>query len=270
MKGYVYILSNPSIPHLLKIGYTTNTLKQRIQELSSSTGVAEPFMLECYCESIDPVDDERIIHQKLYTYRYSPNREFFKISVSQASETLESVCKTKACFSLPSKNITTSKENRKADFIKVKKAASRLFNSQKDVYVKNILADLPVVSYRKNAENNIDYIIYNWSPSEDNSPVGKFGKGIISLLNTIDNVVYPNHKGFNLNESIRSRIKNFCRQHRCSIAKRTNGYELYGPKMLVRLDLNSPIFFTKERFSEIVYRVISLEKTLLIQIAKND
>ncbi|WP_250658081.1 GIY-YIG nuclease family protein [Alkalimarinus coralli] len=161
MQGYVYILSNPSIPELLKIGYTTTSLKQRIQELSSSTGVAEPFHLEGYCESVDPVDDERVIHQQLDSYRYSKNREFFKISVLKASRTLEFVCKTKASFSLPS-----NKNRLKTDATTIKASASSLFSNQKSLYVKKILTDLPKVNYRKNGENNDSYIIYGWSPFE--------------------------------------------------------------------------------------------------------
>ena len=43
--GYVYILTNPSMPGLVKVGKTTTTPNQRMSELHS-TGVPTPFELE--------------------------------------------------------------------------------------------------------------------------------------------------------------------------------------------------------------------------------
>lgn len=43
--GYVYILSNPSMPGLLKIGMTRFDPTRRVQELSSATGVPTQFQL---------------------------------------------------------------------------------------------------------------------------------------------------------------------------------------------------------------------------------
>ncbi|MDB2668780.1 GIY-YIG nuclease family protein [Alphaproteobacteria bacterium] len=42
MSEFVYILTNPTIPDLVKIGRTTN-LEERLRSLSSHTGVPVPF-----------------------------------------------------------------------------------------------------------------------------------------------------------------------------------------------------------------------------------
>ena len=51
--GSVYILSNPSMPGLVKIGMTEGDVNERIKQLSSGTGVAEPFVLEASITSTD-------------------------------------------------------------------------------------------------------------------------------------------------------------------------------------------------------------------------
>ena len=44
-KGWVYVVSNPSMPGLLKIGRTNSAVEVRIKDLDS-TGVATPFKKE--------------------------------------------------------------------------------------------------------------------------------------------------------------------------------------------------------------------------------
>lgn len=41
--GFVYIMRNPSMPHIVKIGFTTIDPHQRAKDLSSHTGVPTPF-----------------------------------------------------------------------------------------------------------------------------------------------------------------------------------------------------------------------------------
>ncbi len=61
MSEYVYILTNPTIPDLVKIGRTTN-LEERLRSLSSHKGVSVPY--ECYycCEVADGNDIEKRLH----------------------------------------------------------------------------------------------------------------------------------------------------------------------------------------------------------------
>jgi hypothetical protein len=85
--GFVYIISNPSMPGLIKVGFTKNQLSQRLTELWSS-GVSEPFILEAFVETDEPNKLEKQSHKVLSEYRYNDKREFFKISVNEALEIL--------------------------------------------------------------------------------------------------------------------------------------------------------------------------------------
>lgn len=82
-KGYVYVLSNPSMAGLVKIGKTTTSPTRRMSELHS-TGVPTPFELEFAAEVADCHVSERAAHDALDRYRVSSNREFFKVSVMEA------------------------------------------------------------------------------------------------------------------------------------------------------------------------------------------
>lgn len=85
MTEYIYILSNPSMSGLLKIGKTTKSPNKRMVELHS-TGVPTPFVLDFAAEVNDCTHSEKVIHQVLANYRVSKNREFFRIEIKQALE----------------------------------------------------------------------------------------------------------------------------------------------------------------------------------------
>lgn len=88
MAGYVYIFSNDSMPGLLKIGHTLKTPTERAKELSS-TASPTPFVVEYSLLVDDPEKIEQQIHNYFLKYRVSENREFFKIDLSAAIQSIE-------------------------------------------------------------------------------------------------------------------------------------------------------------------------------------
>ena len=86
--GHIYVMVNPSMEGLVKIGKTTREPESRAKELSQATGVATPF----YVAFSIPVPDchaaEQFVHELLESsgFRRSPNREFFQIPVKKAIE----------------------------------------------------------------------------------------------------------------------------------------------------------------------------------------
>jgi hypothetical protein len=83
---WIYILSNPSIPNLLKIGYTNLTPELRAKQISSSTGVATPFKIEWALKCFDGLLFEGEIHKALEDYRITNQREFFQIDLEEAKK----------------------------------------------------------------------------------------------------------------------------------------------------------------------------------------
>jgi hypothetical protein len=78
--GYVYCMTNPSMPGLAKIGYTERTMDDRLQEANLSTWVPQPFSIEFARFVKDPNAKEQVIHRILAADRINPKREFFRVS----------------------------------------------------------------------------------------------------------------------------------------------------------------------------------------------
>lgn len=87
--GIVYVLTNPAMPGIVKIGKTAReSVHNRLNELYS-TGVPVPFE----CAFAGRVDDEakveKAFHLAFGPYRLNPKREFFQIEPEQAIALLE-------------------------------------------------------------------------------------------------------------------------------------------------------------------------------------
>ena len=87
--SWVYVLSNPSLPGMLKIGYTNLTPDKRANQISSSTGVPTPFKVEFAFNCFDGYLLEADIHKELRAYRVNNGREFFSVDLEIAKEKLE-------------------------------------------------------------------------------------------------------------------------------------------------------------------------------------
>lgn len=78
--GIVYILTNPAMPDLIKIGRTDTTIEQRVGDLSRASGVPVPFVVFFAAEVEDSLGWERALHQAFDDRRLNPKREFFRLS----------------------------------------------------------------------------------------------------------------------------------------------------------------------------------------------
>ena len=89
--GIVYLLTNPVMPGLVKIGMTTQEdIDKRMKELYT-TGVPVPFECQfaCKVKKTDCAKIEKALHRAFAPQRINANREFFRIQVEQAKAILE-------------------------------------------------------------------------------------------------------------------------------------------------------------------------------------
>ncbi len=78
--GSVYVLVNSSYPGLIKVGFTTRPVPERVAELSGATGVPTPFVLAYDQAFADGARAERAVHDELERLglRINSHREFFR------------------------------------------------------------------------------------------------------------------------------------------------------------------------------------------------
>jgi len=88
MNEKVYILSNPSMPGLYKIGKTKREVKRAIQELGAPESIPRPFEEEFSVEVKNANEVKRKAMAKLAVFRVSPNREFFRTDLETIKETI--------------------------------------------------------------------------------------------------------------------------------------------------------------------------------------
>lgn len=90
MKGSVYVMTNPVMPGVVKIGRTTGCCEKRAEQLYN-TSVPARFSVVYICETNDCAYLEKMVHERLDQDRVSSDREYFKCSPSVAIKTISDV-----------------------------------------------------------------------------------------------------------------------------------------------------------------------------------
>lgn len=80
-KGWVYVITNPAIPGLVKIGFSLKDPKLRAKELGN-TGVPHPYCVEYEALVVEPFSIEQRAHTTLKAHR--EGKEWFRCSVDLA------------------------------------------------------------------------------------------------------------------------------------------------------------------------------------------
>ena len=119
IKGYIYILTNPSFPQYVKIGYADN-VQNRVDQLNRSSAV--PFAFRIYASyGVSHELSDKILHslidtldpdiRSIETFKgKTRTREFYKMSAEQAYQLLEAIAKISGTSDRLVKNKATQAE----------------------------------------------------------------------------------------------------------------------------------------------------------------
>ena len=91
-KGFIYIMTNPYLKNMVKIGYATD-VESRRKQLSTTTLPYEYEVYATYETSVNLEDKKlhKLIDNLNSDLRVSKNREFFMMSPDEAYELLETI-----------------------------------------------------------------------------------------------------------------------------------------------------------------------------------
>lgn len=81
MRGWVYVMSNRSMPGLVKVGFSSKDPDLRAKELDH-TGTPHPYVVDYEALVQDPYQVEQRAHKSLV--QFSEGKEWFRCSVDQA------------------------------------------------------------------------------------------------------------------------------------------------------------------------------------------
>jgi hypothetical protein len=86
--GYVYVISNPSLPEdLIKIGFTTRDPSERLKELDQA-GLPTEYIEHYRIFTKDARQLEVRLHKHFATNRFREDKEFFKVSPHEVYQVL--------------------------------------------------------------------------------------------------------------------------------------------------------------------------------------
>ena len=90
--GYVYILTNVVYPGICKIGFTTSQVEKRLQQINNAGSLVDWEVAYSYW-CVKPYFLEQSVHKALEHKRKRGDREFFEISVDEATNVIETMGK---------------------------------------------------------------------------------------------------------------------------------------------------------------------------------
>ena len=140
MDGFIYIMSNPDMPGLVKVGMTKNDPTNRATELTT-TGVPQRFVVEYYAKVNNRYYAEKCAHSRLGNFHH--HKEFFKVDIGIAIYCLETISQpTEKIFSRP------GNDQKVADYKRQKAKA------EKDEFRK----ELSILQERKRKQQKTEWI----------------------------------------------------------------------------------------------------------------
>lgn len=91
--GIIYIIRNEFHPsNVFKIGYSTKSIHERVDELNRETSNPGKFGICGYFPVTDVTEAEKLCHQQLEQMGFAKRKEFFEGSINRILTEVEKIC----------------------------------------------------------------------------------------------------------------------------------------------------------------------------------
>lgn len=87
--GWIYVVSSPDMPGLLKVGLTVVTVAERVKGLSANSSTPRPLVLEYSIQSSAVDYDEWHIHKRLKPHHHG--KEWFRVELVVAIAAIDDI-----------------------------------------------------------------------------------------------------------------------------------------------------------------------------------
>lgn len=114
MRGWVYVISNESMPGMIKVGFSMKDPTARAAELAN-TGVPRPYVVDYEVLIEDPESIEKAAHARLQKSRVSQQREWFQCSTMEAVQAIRELIGSAALLENVIRADAQPRESPKAD-----------------------------------------------------------------------------------------------------------------------------------------------------------
>ncbi len=158
--GNVYILTNPAMPGLVKIGKTSRIVEELVKDLNT-TGVPASFKI-AHQHKVEHMDQvERDMHQHFNRQRENRDREFFKIATDEAIAYLDRFKEAPdGTTERPATEITAGERSEAIRLVKARVAAARptWLDSESNRRFNKLYAEL-LVCERELVDYGVDFVM---------------------------------------------------------------------------------------------------------------
>jgi hypothetical protein len=93
VRDFVYIMTNPSMPGMVKIGMTKCSPEVRAVQLSQTSGIPTPFSVFSEFRTFEAETVEKEVHLALEGTRVNSSREFFNVTPEEAYAVIKDAVK---------------------------------------------------------------------------------------------------------------------------------------------------------------------------------
>lgn len=183
MSEIIYILTNEAMPDYVKIGFTNNSIQERLRQLDR-TNIPLPFQCYYACEVGNARKEEQWLHSIFSDRRVRDEREFFKVDPERVVAAVKRIEKRDITPKSLQQSLVNSTEEEKREIEEKKKIRSKFDFKKYDIPIGSeiIYSRNPSIKAKILPDNKIELAGKKTSLSKSAQELLGYGYGVAGTL----------------------------------------------------------------------------------------